>query len=201
MNPPCGLNDPSHIGGTGNAPHRWIKRLRYNTQKRCPCQVEKGSSDNESKPMINIIHYDDDIFFLTAMVKRLFEGLKLELDSSLFLNKILEEIAFISRSIEHFMESLKSTKLKVNRLNYLKNMYKLNTLFIEMLNAVLTEQVAFAQNMKNHFPHLTTLRDRHLDHESALKDELNAGKSPGGQDHEVLSEEEYKILLSPDDEE
>ena len=151
--------------------------------------------------MINIIHYEDDIFYLTAMVKRLSDGVKLELDTSLFLNKILEEIAFLSRSIEYFIDSLKSSKLKVNRLNYLKGMYKLNKLFIELLNAVLTEQVAFAKNLKNHFPHLAGLRDRHIEHESAIKEALHVGKGPSGQEHEVLSEEEYKILLSPDEDE
>ncbi len=151
--------------------------------------------------MINIIHYEDDIFYLTSMVKRISDGIKLELDTSLFLNKILEEIAFLSRSIEYFMESLQSTKLKVNRLNYLKNMYKLNKLFVEMLNNILTEQVPFAQNLKNHFQHLSSLRDRHIEHESAIKDALNAGKSPAGQENEILSEEEYKILFSPDEEE
>ncbi len=151
--------------------------------------------------MISIIHYEDDIFYLTAIVKRLSDGVKLELDTSLFLNKVLEEIAFLSRSIEYFMDSLKSTKLKVNRLNYLKSVYKLNKLFVELLNSVLTEQVPFSKNLKNHFPHLAGLRDRHIEHETAVKEALHLGMGPSGQEHEVLSEEEYKILLSPDEDE
>jgi hypothetical protein len=149
--------------------------------------------------MINIIHYDDDIFYLTYTVKRLFDGLKLELDASLFLNKLLEDIAFVSRSVEFFLESLKSTKLKVNRLNYLKNMYKLNKLFVEMLNSTLTEQAAFAPQLKNHFTHLAALRDRHIEHEHVLIEALNKGHHPSAQESDILSEEEYRILLSRDE--
>src|SRR4030066_308687 len=127
--------------------------------------------------MVNIIHYDDDIFYLTHTVKRLFDGIKLELDATLFLNKILEDIAFVSRSIEFFLESLRSSKLKVNRLNYLKNMYKLNKLYIEMLNAILTEQAAFAPLLKHHFTHLGSLRDRHIEHEHDLHQAITKGKA------------------------
>jgi hypothetical protein len=150
--------------------------------------------------MINIIHYDDDIFFLTYTVKRLADGLKLELDPSLFLKKYLEEIDFLSRYIEFFLESLQSTKLKINRINYLKSVYKLNKLFIEMLNKILTEQVPFSQNLKTQFSRLAGIKDSHIEHEQAIKDALNVGRSPSAQDNEALSEEEYRILLSPEEE-
>ena len=150
--------------------------------------------------MINIIHYDDDIFYLTYTVKRLFDGIKLELDASMFLNKVLEDIAFVSRSIEFFLESLKTSKLKVNRLNYLKNMYKLNKLFIEMLTTIITDQAAFASQLKNHVTHLTSLRDRHIEHEQILTNAMSKGKNPALEDSDMLSEEEYRILLSPDEE-
>ena len=150
--------------------------------------------------MVNIIHYEEDIFYLTHTVKRLYDGLKLELDASLFLNKVLEDVAFVSRSIEFFLESLRSGRLKVNRMAHLKNVYKLNKLFIEMLNAVLTEQAVFAPQLKHHFPHLTTLRDRHTSHEEALSSMFTKGKHPEAQESDILSEEEYRILFSQNDE-
>jgi hypothetical protein len=150
--------------------------------------------------MINIIHYDDDIFYLTYTVKRLSDGIKLELDAALFLNKILEDMAFVSRAVDFFLESLKSSKLKVNRLNYLKNMYKVNKLFVEMLNALLTEQAAFAQNMKSHFPQLQAMRDRHIEHEHTIRDAMHAGKHPAADEGDGLSEEEYRILLADNEE-
>jgi hypothetical protein len=146
--------------------------------------------------MINIIHYDEDIFFLSIMVKRLIDGLKLELDGPLFLIKIVEEIEFISRSIEYFMSSLQGNNLKVNRLQYLKNLYKLNKLFIELLHGILTDQILFSKNVKNHSAHFSELRDHHISHELKIKSGLHIDKNQMKYDHDMLSEEEYKILLS-----
>ncbi|HEQ72644.1 MAG TPA: hypothetical protein ENN69_09160 [Spirochaetia bacterium] len=150
--------------------------------------------------MINIIHYEDDIFFLNLTAKRLADGLKLELDPSLFHAHVLDEILFLSRSIVFFLDSLKTTQLKVNRVNYLKSIFAVNKQLIEILNSLLTRQVPFAEHLADQFDHLTNLRTQHSEYEYEIRDAMTTSKKSTVQDHEALSEEEYRILLSPEDE-
>ena len=149
--------------------------------------------------MVNIIHYEDDMFYLAYTVKRLSDGLKLDLDPSLFLGQIRIDIAFLSQSLAFFLDSLKNTQLKVNRLNHLKNVFQVNKLFIELLNFILTEQSPFSQHLREYFPNLADLRIQHTEYEHEIRDALKTSKKAVNQDHEALSEEEYRDLLSPDE--
>lgn len=150
--------------------------------------------------MINIIHYEDDIFFIHYCIKRLSDGLKLELDPSVFLVQIRNDINFLSQSLAFFLDSLKSTQLKVNRLHHLKNLFQVNKLFIELLNAILTEQSPFSQHLKDDFARLSEIKIQQTEYECEIKDALKTSRKLTAHDHEALSEEEYRILLTPDDE-
>lgn len=149
--------------------------------------------------MINIIHYEADLFYLNYTVKRLSDGLKLELDPSLFQMQIRSDITFLSHSLAFFLDSLKSTQLKVNRLKYLKNVFQVNKIFIEMLNSILTEQSPFALHLKEFFPTLSDLRIQHTEYECEITDAMKTTKKAVNQDDESLSEEEYRTLLAPDE--
>ncbi|MBN1525040.1 MAG: hypothetical protein JW904_11185 [Spirochaetales bacterium] len=151
--------------------------------------------------MTRIINFEDDIFFLAYSVKKLADGLLLELDPSIFLDKIVEEISFVSRSVDFFINQLKSTSLKVNRVNYLKSIHKLNAQFTDVINGIVSEKFPFSIHMKQHKGNIEPLLTRHREYETEISDALSGEMKDGSHDKEIISEEEYKILFAPDENE
>ncbi|RPJ06886.1 MAG: hypothetical protein EHM28_09085 [Spirochaetaceae bacterium] len=150
--------------------------------------------------MTNIIHYEDDIFFLSATAKKLADSLMLELDPSLFADKIISEINYLSKTIEYFMNQLKTTTLKVNRQNYLKSIFLVNKQYIDILTGILSGKYPFSIHLSGERGSMEASKLRHTEFSSELEDTLaGINKTPGEKD--VISEEEYKILFTPDQEE
>jgi len=147
--------------------------------------------------MTNIINYEDDIFFLTYMVKKLSDCLQLEIDPNIFLNKIIDEITFINKSIEYFFNTLKQSQLKVNRINYLKNILKLVSLFIDLLDELLKENLIFSKYMKDNFKYFLNIKKQLHQYLQEIKEIMTDIKDTSNLENDIISEEEYRILLSP----
>ncbi len=146
--------------------------------------------------MTNIINYEDDIFYLTHIVKKLADGLKLEIDPVNFKDKVVSEIDFIHKCTGQIFTSLKKSQLKINRDTILKNMLRLNRHFIRLLDDIINRATPFTHHLQEESNRFSALKTRHAEFMQEIEDILSSIAKKGNGDQETISEEEMRILLT-----
>jgi hypothetical protein len=141
--------------------------------------------------MTNIINYEDDIFYLTHIVKKLADGIRLEIDPQTFKERIAGELLFVNACTEQIFASLKQSQLKINRDTILKNM---------LLDDIIHKNSPFSIHLQDHREKLLSMRNQHREFIQEIEDLLSAIYKKGNGDQETISEEEMRILLTnPED--
>jgi hypothetical protein len=70
--------------------------------------------------MPQMIHYQDDIFFLSVLVKALDQGLSVQSDPEHFRGQVSAELSFLDESIRTYCGLLTQNSLLIERAQYLK---------------------------------------------------------------------------------
>jgi hypothetical protein len=151
--------------------------------------------------MTNIINYEDDIFYLTHIVRKLADGLKLDIDPNTFKKLIIEEVSFLNKSIEALFHTLKNSQLKINRDLYFKSMLRLNRQYVGLLNDIINHTSPFALNLQEYTDMLLRFKSQHMEYITELEDLLSDITTNSNGDQEIISEEEMRILLTDHEEE
>jgi hypothetical protein len=147
--------------------------------------------------MTKKINYEDDIFSLSLLIRGLSDIVKLEIDPEFFRDRIEGDIRFIDGAIRRIYESLAGGPFFVKRHEYLKGMQRLKRAFVELLDAILDKRVAFAEYLSGSLENLRQMRDVHDRDIGDIRSSLSQSK--GMEQEHIISEDEYKILLSPPD--
>lgn len=107
------------------------------------------------------IHYDDDLFFLHAMVRTLESGMRLEIDADIFRDRILEDIYFIHEALMRLWSSLKSNTYLINRSNHLRSLRRTLMSAEALLERIHNGEFAFARELATFDAKLRTTRDEY----------------------------------------
>ncbi len=145
--------------------------------------------------MTKKINYEDDIFTLSLLVRNLSDILKLEIDAEFFRERIDGDIAFIDATARRIHESLAESPVFLKRQEYLKGMQRMQRSFIGLLEAILEKRFPFAEFLQGQADRYRAIREAH---EKDLGDINSAlSRSSGLEEQHMVSENEFKILLSP----
>lgn len=145
------------------------------------------------------IHYDDNIFFLTSMIRTLNDAVKLNVDAEYFADKILEDTLFIDTSIKKIYSSIRENGHLIRRNSYLHSIMKLKRAYGRLLEDLLATNGAFAAPFESMRPKLRRITANHMDDVRIIRegmDEIEELKSDG----DVISHDELHFLMSPMDE-
>lgn len=151
--------------------------------------------------MNNKINYEDSIFFLALMLKNLTAGLKLNIDTRIFQNKILEDLFFIERSIKYFYNSLLQSSLKIKKNEYLKSIQKIIKMYISLIESILSRKLPMANSLTNNFRHFQNIREEYLKNVNEIKGRLKKQSKLNDDESYIISNEEFKLLLEEEKEE
>ena len=149
--------------------------------------------------MSHKINYGDNIFFLNMKVRILKNCLKLEIDRELFLEKINEEILFIVVAIEKLYGLLKESPIIVNRSENLKAIQRLKGQLIELLTNIIDGDSRYSMLMENRVSQYNTVRENFLQNIEEIKNIITGINEKVVEEQYIISEEEYKHLLSGDE--
>lgn len=83
------------------------------------------------------IHYEEDLFFLNLQMKWLREGLRLHIDADYFQDKVLGDLRFIDATLDMILSTLKENPNLIRRAEYLYNLVKVESSFVELLGEVI----------------------------------------------------------------
>ena len=151
--------------------------------------------------MTRRVNYDDNIFYLTLVFKGIAAGLKLNIDTGLYRDRIVEDIRFLDKTCSSIYQSLKANHLMIDRLIHIKGMQKLSADFVALLEDILEERLPLASALEQDFDLLQRIQSNREVELSGFKEMTARLGESGGDQEQIVSEQEFKFLLSEDQEE
>jgi len=146
--------------------------------------------------MESAIHYEEDLFFLNILIKGHREGLKLSLDSDLFVERVFDDIRFLGATLDSLFASLKESPHLIRRADYLYQLIRVETSFCELLNEALVHQ-AWAELLAPHRAELTRWKSEHQDDTAEIRSLLRVS-GPEQELEEVITGDELALLIRPE---
>jgi hypothetical protein len=147
-----------------------------------------------------IVNYEDNIFFLLLQVKTIKDGLKLEIDSRFFGSKLVTDLFNIAGLIDEIYKTLRTNVRLLKRYGYLKDMKRLKKQFIELLEDIIENKVQQAHIFAFSLEKLKEIRKAYSKDLLEIKNLLPKSSGEHGEEEHMVSEEEFKFLLLPDEE-
>lgn len=146
-----------------------------------------------NKNMTNIIHYEEDIFFLKAMINTLKKGYSLNIDSFIFLEYSVNQLLFISKAIKKINSSVSETSHK-NSPEQIRNIIRLVSIFRDILDDLINKRLKNLDCNRNYIANLKTIDQEHRRDTARLK-EILIKLSEEEDTEDLVSEEETLFLL------
>ena len=145
------------------------------------------------------IHYEDNAYFLAAMIRNLHDAIKLNVDAEYFAVKILEDILFINTSIEQIYGTLKKNSQYIRKNIYLQSIMTVKLFYVKLLENILERQEYFGSMGDTLTPKLQRIAASHLADVRTIQDELTS-REPAKLEPDLTSYEELHYLMNPVDE-
>lgn len=141
------------------------------------------------------IHVQDDLFFITLMVKTLRDGFSLEIDSEIFLEKTIDDIVFIDKALLKLHEFLDQNTHLIERKEYLRSLLQIDKQFGDLLSGVLNRDFGFSEALEEYRTKLSAIWDEHRHLFTAIQSMLSlTGADEFGQT-DIVSHDELSGLL------
>jgi len=148
--------------------------------------------------MTKKINYEDDIFAISLLLRGVSDIVKLDIDAEFFVERVDGDIRFIDSAIRRVFQSLSSGPFFLKRHDYLKDLQRLKRSFVELLDSLVEKRVPFSEFLSASAGRYREMRSANESDISDIRSRLS--DSAGLEEEHMVSENEYKILLSPNDE-
>ena len=148
--------------------------------------------------MTRKINYEDDIFTLSLLVRTLGDVLKLEIDPEFFRERVETDISFLDSATNRIHQSLAASPFFLKKTEYLLAMQRLKRSFSELLGDIASRKLPFAEFLPGGETRYRGMADAHA--RDALEIRSSLTQDGGGEEEHMVSEDEFKILMSPPDE-
>ena len=145
------------------------------------------------------IHYEEDLFYLSLLMKGLREGLQLSIDAEFFQEKILADLRFIDETLDKILSTLKENPNLIRRAEYLYNLVKVEGAFVGLIDDVVQGTGDLREALEPFRQELVQLRESH----DADVDEIRALLRLVSQEEEkedVITADELALLTRQDEE-
>jgi hypothetical protein len=148
--------------------------------------------------MTRKINYEDDIFTLSLLLRTLGDVLKLEIDPEFFRERVESDIAFLDTAIGRIHQTLAASPFFLKKSEYLKGLQRLKRSFADLLKEIAAHTLPFAEFLPGAESRYAALAEAHA--RDALEIRTSLSQSGTGEEEQMVSEDEFKILMSPPEE-
>ena len=145
--------------------------------------------------MAEKLYYDDNIFYLNEVITTIDDAIRLDIDSGLFLDKIVEDILFVESALARLYGSLKENDLLIKRSEHIRRLLRSKQKLCELLEEIMNTHASIGTDLLPFFPkfnELVTEQQAHIDEIHSL---LNVAVSSPDRNEDVVSQEEFRILM------
>ncbi len=164
-------------------------------------EIEEGTENERGKAMTRRVNYEDNIFYLALIFKGISASLKLNIDTNLYRDRIVEDIRFLDKTSSNIFQSLKANHLMIDRLAHMKGLQKLNRDIIALLEEILEERIPLASSLEQDFDLLQRIQSNRESELAHIKEMVVEHNNASPDQEQIVSEEEFKYLLSSEEEE
>jgi hypothetical protein len=141
------------------------------------------------------INFEDAIFIISARIRVIRDMLLLDADPDLFLEKTLDDVDFIDRTLSVLMEQLSDNKRFIERSEQFHNLAETEGVFAEVLSDLINGDSAISSGR---FPairdRLTLLWNHTKDRKKAISNAAPSGAGKISPDPVVSSDELSELL-------
>ncbi len=148
--------------------------------------------------MTRKINYEDDIFTLSLLTRTLRDMLKLEIDPEFFKERVSGDIVFLDSSINRVYQALDASPFFLKRSDYLKALQRLKRSFVDLLDDITARRVPFAEFLAGMEERCRGMSEAHGRDVLSIRSSLS--QQGAAEEEHMVSEDEFKILLSPQEE-
>lgn len=145
------------------------------------------------------VHYEDDLYYLHALIRHMESSLRLELDQELFWDKLLEDIFFIDATLHRLYTSLKDNTFLLHRIEFLRSLRRTDIAFQGFLQHLQEQRHTFSKNLETFREKVSQTRNSH----GKMHEEIDAlllSIEPAEETTDIVSSEEIDILLAGSEE-
>ncbi len=150
--------------------------------------------------MSNPSNFEDNLFFVSARLRHLQDGLQLELDPDLFLHRYVEDILFVHDMLTRINLQLIKNTFFINRLPCLRILLLTKKDFIGFLDSVELHDEGFALHLNPFQNQLSQCRSSHQSDISLIHDILDQQLDIKQEEQDIISKDEYNFLFKQDNE-
>ncbi len=144
--------------------------------------------------MPQMIHYQDDLFFLSVLVKALDAGLSTEADPEHFRERVAGDLFFLDGSLRTFHGLLVQNTLLIDRPEYLKLLQRISRSLIQVLERVMGGAYPRAEAYDSYRPQLEAIAKGQTALLGQL-DEILESSLKGEGETDLVSQDELSELL------
>ena len=145
--------------------------------------------------MARKINYGDDIFYLLLFLKRLHDGVKLDIDPEFFLDRVVDDIFFVDETVGQLYRSIKQSSL-INKDQHLRDIQRIKKVMVDLLDDIVRHRAPLSDSLENFmgsFRDMGNLNRRDVLEIRSILASLTGESDEGEQ---MVSEKEIKLLLS-----
>lgn len=146
------------------------------------------------------IHYDDNIAFLSGMIRSLRQGTMLDIDAEFFTDRVLDELLFIDATLVRLDSLLNGAEQLITRNDHLRTLLRCERAYVELLADLENGELAFGTALSASRARLGAVRRVHEEAARRLDLALRQPRDDADEQRTVGSEE-LRLLLrgEPDD--
>jgi hypothetical protein len=147
-----------------------------------------------------IVNYEDNIFYLILKLKVIRDGLKLEIDSRFFGQSIVQDVFHMIGVLDEIFKPLRTNPHLLKRHIYLKEIRRLKKQFIDFIDDIVENKVPQAAIFSYSIEKLKEVRKNYAKDLLDIKVMLPKASGENPEEEHMVSEEEFRFLLLPDEE-
>ena len=145
--------------------------------------------------MLQRINYEDDTFYLLLMLKRLHDGLKLDIDPEYFLDKVVDDIYFVDEVISTLYSNLRRSSI-IRKVEYIRSIHRVKKLMVDLIESIVNNKIPLSNNIAEFLESLKNIGEIHRRDIRDIRKYLLTVEDESTEDDLMVSEKELKFLFS-----
>lgn len=147
------------------------------------------------EPMGTRSNYDDNIFYIQAWLKTLRMTWKLELDSDLFLHRVMDNILFTHELLSKLHHRLMSNAQYIHRMEHMRLLLLAKKDFLTFLEDLQKAEGTFARQLASCSDQLEQCHVVHSADCAQIESAFESRPSNENDETDIISLDEYRLLF------
>ena len=140
-------------------------------------------------------YYDDNIFFITEIIKNIRDGVRLDISPRLFADKIVEDILFVDSALAGLYAALTKNEMLIKRAEYLRRLMRVKLLYADLLDLIRTDELSVSDRLEPFFDKFEQIAAEKRGDAGDIRAILSNAADDIDEHTDTISQEEYRYLL------